>query len=207
MLANLLAFVAVSAVVICTPGQDTALTIRNTLASGRSGGIATAAGVALGQAVWTLAASAGVVALLSASEPAFRALKLAGAAYLVYLGAQSLHSALGPPERRPLVAPNVTLSSRRALRQGVVSNLGNPKMAVFFASLLPQFAPSGGASFPVLLALGLLFCALTLSWLTFYAIVVARARHLLAGPMRRSIDALSGLVLVAFGIRLATERD
>ncbi len=88
------AFVAVSAVVICTPGQDTALTIRNTLSGGRRSGIATAAGVALGQAVWTLAASAGLVALLSASEPAFRALKLAGAAYLVYLGAQTLWTAL-----------------------------------------------------------------------------------------------------------------
>ena len=207
MLAGLLAFVAVSAVVICTPGQDTALTIRNTLAGGRGGGIATAAGVALGQAVWTLAASAGLVALISASEPAFRALKLAGAAYLVYLGAQSLYSALARHERRPIGAPIVTLSPRRALQQGVVSNLGNPKMAVFFASLLPQFAPSGGASFPVLLALGLLFCALTLSWLTFYAIVVARAHSFLAGPMRRALNAITGVVLVAFGVRLATERN
>ena len=206
MLANLLAFVAVSAVVICTPGQDTALTIRNTLASGRSGGIATAAGVALGQAVWTLAASAGLVALISASEPAFHALKLAGAAYLVYLGAQSLYAALGRHERRPFGAPNVTLSSRRALRQGVVSNLGNPKMAVFFASLLPQFAPSGGVSFPVLLALGLVFCAMTLSWLMLYAIVVARARRFLAGRMRLAIDAFGGLVLVFFGARLVAER-
>ena len=83
-----------SAVVICTPGQDTALTIRNTLAGGRRTGVATAGGVALGQAVWTVAASAGVVALLTASEPVFRALKLVGAAYLVYLGAQSLWAAV-----------------------------------------------------------------------------------------------------------------
>ena len=104
-------------------------------------------------------------------------------------------------------APNVTLSSRRALRQGVVSNLGNPKMSVFFASLLPQFAPNGAASFATLLALGLLFCATTLSWLALYAFVVARARRFLAGPMRCAIDALSGLVLVAFGVRLAVERN
>ena len=99
MLESLAAFVAVSAVVICTPGQDTALTIRNTLSGGRRSGIATAGGVALGQAVWTLAASIGVVALLSASEPAFRALKLAGAAYLVYLGLQSLYA--GPATAQP----------------------------------------------------------------------------------------------------------
>lgn len=95
----LAAFVAVSAVVICTPGQDTALTIRNTLAGGRRSGVSTAAGVALGQAVWTVAASTGLVALLTASEPAFRALKLAGACYLVFLGAQALYAALAGAAR------------------------------------------------------------------------------------------------------------
>jgi threonine/homoserine/homoserine lactone efflux protein len=207
---SLIAFVVVSAVVICTPGPDTALTIRNTLAGGRRGGIATAAGVSIGQAIWTIAASAGVVALLSASEPAFRALKLAGAAYLVYLGAQSLYSALarrgnGVGATQPSGAKSTGTTAPHALRQGVISNLGNPKMAVFFASLLPQFAPGGSASFVALLALGLLFCSLTLAWLTLYAIVVARVRRLLAGPVRRAIDAVTGVVLVVFGIRLAAE--
>jgi threonine/homoserine/homoserine lactone efflux protein len=209
MLETLVAFLAVSAVVICTPGQDTALTIRSTLAGGRVAGIATAAGVALGQAVWTLAASAGIVTLLTASEPAFRALKLAGAAYLVWLGAQSLYSALrrrgetgasGPP--RPA---SRELPPARALRQGVVSNLGNPKMAVFFASLLPQFAPGGSDAFLVLLALGLLFCTLTFAWLTLYAIAVSKARRFLTGRARRVLDAVTGLVLVVFGARLAAE--
>ena len=94
MLQTVAAFLAVSAVVICTPGQDTALTIRNTLSGGRRSGVTTAVGVSLGQAVWTVAASAGLVAILSASEPAFRALKVAGAAYLVFLGAETLWSAL-----------------------------------------------------------------------------------------------------------------
>ncbi len=131
------AFVAVSVVVICTPGQDTALTIRNTLSGGRSSGVATAAGVSLGQAVWTIAASAGVVALLTASEPVFRTLKLVGAAYLVYLGAQSLWAAIARRAHEHAVRASIPLSPERALRQGVLSNLGNPKMAVFFASLLP----------------------------------------------------------------------
>ena len=90
---ELLAFLGISALVIVTPGQDTALTIRNTLAGGRRAGSFTALGVSTGQAVWTLAASAGVAALLVASEPAFIALKLAGAAYLVFLGAQALVAA------------------------------------------------------------------------------------------------------------------
>ena len=208
MLETLVAFVAVSAVVICTPGQDTALTIRNTLASGRRGGIATAAGVALGQALWTLAASAGVVAILSASESAFRALKLAGAAYLIFLGTQSLYGAFarrGRAAKQQTVTRPVALAPWRALRQGVWSNLGNPKMAIFFASLLPQFAPGGTDSFVALLGLGLLFCSLTLGWLTLYAIAVAKLRRFLTGPARRVLDGVTGIVLVVFGTRLAAE--
>jgi threonine/homoserine/homoserine lactone efflux protein len=196
---TLLAFVAVSAVVICTPGQDTALTIRNTLSGGRRSGIATAGGVAAGQAIWTVAASAGLVALLTASEPVFRTLRLVGAAYLVYLGAQSLWAASRRRAHEHAVRSAAPLSSGRALRQGVLSNLGNPKMAVFFASLLPQF----GSSFPALLALGFLFCALTFAWLTFYAVAVARLGRLLTGGIRRGLDALTGFVLVALGFRLA----
>jgi threonine/homoserine/homoserine lactone efflux protein len=205
-LESLLAFVLVSVVVICTPGQDTALTIRNTLSGGRSSGVATAAGVSLGQAVWTVAASAGVVALLAASEPVFRTLKLVGAAYLVYLGAQSLWAAIARRTHGHAVRASAPLSPGRALRQGVLSNLGNPKMAVFFASLLPQFAPAGSASFAVLLALGFLFCAMTFVWLTFYAVAVARLGRLMTGTVRRALDAVTGVVLIALGLRLATER-
>jgi threonine/homoserine/homoserine lactone efflux protein len=79
-------------------------------------------------------------------------------------------------------------------------------MAVFFASLLPQFAPEGSASFAVLLALGFLFCALTFSWLTLYAVAVARMGRLLKGTARRALDAVTGMVLVVLGVRLATER-
>ena len=205
MLHSLLAFVAVSAVVICTPGQDTALTIRNTLVGGTRTGVATAGGVAFGQALWTVAASAGVVALLTASEPVFRALKLVGAVYLVYLGAQSLWAAVTTRTHDDEVRTSTPLSSARALRQGILSNLGNPKMAVFFASLLPQFAPAGDATFLVLLALGLLFCVLTFAWLCCYAVAVARIGRLLTGAVRRALDAVTGLVLVALGLRLATE--
>jgi threonine/homoserine/homoserine lactone efflux protein len=207
VLDSLVAFVAVSAIVICTPGQDTALTIRNTLAGGRRSGIATAGGVALGQAVWTVAASVGVVALLSASEPVFKALKLAGAAYLVYLGGRSLWGALTERAHEPRVRGGAPLGPDRALRQGVLSNLGNPKMAVFFASLLPQFAPSGNGAFVVLLALGILFCAMTFAWLTLYATAVARVERLLTRAVRRALDAVTGVVLVALGIRLATEEQ
>jgi threonine/homoserine/homoserine lactone efflux protein len=196
------AFLAVSVVVIVTPGQDTALTIRNTLLGGRRSGVFTAAGVSAGQLCWTLAASAGIAALISASEPAFLALRLAGAAYLVFLGLQALVGALRG--RRGIVAAAAPpLAARKAFRQGVISNLGNPKMAVFFTSLLPQF----GESFPALLALGAMFCSLTLAWLGAYAVAVARAGHFLRRPsVRRVLEAVTGAALVALGLRLAAER-
>jgi threonine/homoserine/homoserine lactone efflux protein len=202
---TLVAFVAVAAVVIVTPGQDTALVIKNTLAGRRPAGIATAVGVSAGQAVWALATSAGLAALLVASERLFLALKLAGAAYLVYLGLHSLWNAL--TRRAPSVEAerNRRLGRRAAFRQGALSNLGNPKMAVFFTSLLPQFAPSG--AFLDLLGLGLLFAVLTVAWLSAYALAIERASNVLRRPsVRRALDAVTGVVLVALGLRLATER-
>lgn len=209
-MAELLAFLAVAAVVIVTPGQDTALTIRNSLLGGRRAGVFTAVGVSSGQAVWTLAASAGVTALLMASEPAFVALKLAGAGYLVFIGAQALVAALSPGTQRATATRKPGRGSpapRIALRQGLISNLGNPKMAVFFTSLLPQFAPGGEASFTAMLLLGLLFCSLTLAWLAAYAIAVEKAGEVLRRPgVRRTLDGLTGAVLVVFGLRLAAEQ-
>ena len=207
MASQLLAFLAVSAIVIVTPGPDTALTIRNTLIGGRRAGVFTAFGVSGGQATWTLATAAGIAALLAASEPAFLAVRLLGSAYLVWLGAQALVGALrrasGGRRERPRGSG---LRSAVALRQGILSNLGNPKMAAFFPSLLPQFAPQEHA-FPALLGLGLVFSLMTLTWLTAYALVVARAGDVLRRPViRRAIEAVTGAVLVALGLRLATER-
>lgn len=135
---HFLAFTGISALVIVMPGQDTALVIRNTLAGGRRAGIATAAGVSSGQLVWVLAAAVGLSALLRASEPAFLAVRLAGAGYLILLGGQALVAALRGGGQRPRGrAAGRRLRRRVALRQGFLSNIGNPKMAIFFTSLLP----------------------------------------------------------------------
>ena len=200
-MAELAGFLVVAAVVICTPGQDTALTIKNALAGGRRSGLATALGVSLGQAVWTVAAAAGLVAILRASQPAFTALRFVGAAYLVYLGLQSLLAAV---RRRHAHAPTTARSAPDgSLRQGLLSNLANPKMAVFFTSLLPQF----GTALPALLGFGLLFSLLTGVWLAGYAFAAARARGLLQRDrIRRTLDAVTGTVLVALGLRVAAVR-
>ena len=208
MPAELIGFLGVAVLVIVTPGPDTALTIRNTLLGGRAGGIATAFGVVAGQAVWALATSLGVVALLLASEPAFAAVRLAGAAYLVFLGAQTLLAAWRGGSWEVARGDGTrSLAPRVAARQGLVSNLGNPKMAAFFPSLLPQFVPAGEPAFLPLLLLGLLFCTMTLVWLTAYAVVVSRAQGFLRRTgVKRALEAATGTVLIALGVRLAAER-
>jgi threonine/homoserine/homoserine lactone efflux protein len=203
---ELVAFLGVAAVVIVTPGPDTALTIRNTLLGGRRAGLFTALGVSSGQATWTVATAAGIAALLAASEPAFLAVKLIGAAYLVWLGLTAILVAWRGGQRRREAPERRPLAARSSFRQGLLSNLGNPKMAAFFPSLLPQFVPHGHA-FSALLVLGLVFCLMTLAWLTAYAFAVARAGDFLGRPpIRRAVEAVTGAVLIALGLRLATER-
>ena len=210
MITNFPAFVGIALLVILSPGQDTALTIRNTLVGGRAGGIATAAGVVSGLAAWTVASSAGLAALLVASQPLFLAIRLIGAAYLIFLGLQALRAAIfqrpGHADGTP-VAPRARLRRMVAYRQGLLSNLSNPKIVVFFLSLFPQFVTRGQAAFVSLLLLGLIFCSITLAWLTLYAIVVARIGDFLRRDrVRRALEATTGLVLVGLGLRLATER-
>ena len=209
MTTSFLAFLGVSAVVIMTPGPDTAVTVRNTLLGGRCAGILTALGISTGQAIWALATSFGVVALRGASEVLFQAVKYAGAAYLIWLGLQALIGAWrdtgdgGAAARRtgPRLKPG------KAFAQGLMSDLGNPKMAVFFASLLPQFATPGEGLFTALMSLGLVFSLLTFLWLAAYTFVIAKAGDLLRRPVvRRWIEGVTGTLLVALGVRIAVEQ-
>jgi len=211
---SFLAFIGIALVVIITPGPDTAVTTRNVFVGGMRGGVFTALGVTTGLSIWALAASAGVTALLVASEPLFMALKLLGGAYLIYLGIQALIGAFRKGDWSAVAERAATrrrLSAGAAYRQGLISDLSNPKIAVFFSSLLPQFVPQAtaqgvGASFGDFAVLGLTFAAITLVWLVFYSWLLATAGNVLARPrIRRALEAVTGAVLIAFGIRLATE--
>lgn len=193
----MLPFLAVSAIVVVTPGVDMALVTKNALLHGRAAARATALGVNLGIFLWTLAAALGLAAVIAASAAAFTAIKLAGALYLVYLGVRALR---GSHKTVTVVAGG------SAFRQGLASNLLNPKIAVFFTSLLPQFVGVHGSAGDLLL-LGLLFNAMGVGWLICYATAVAHGRNVLARPrVRRTLDRISGLVLVGLGTRLALER-
>ena len=183
----MIGFLALAVVVIVAPGPDFALTLKNSV---RGAGGATACGVAAGQVIWAIAAAGGAAGLLAASHPAFVALRVAGTAYLVWLGLAALLGRSAHGTRPAAGSP---------FRQGVFSNLANPKMPVFFVSLLPQF----GSSFAALTAHGLVFAALTLGWLT----LVSRGAGVMLVPrVRRTVEVVTGVVLVAFGLRLAAER-
>jgi threonine/homoserine/homoserine lactone efflux protein len=191
---HVLPFLVLAVIVVVTPGVDMALVTKNALLHGRRAALGSAFGVNVGIALWTLAAALGVAALVRASAAAFDVVKLAGAVYLVYLGIQALR-------RRERIA--VAGQRMSPFRQGLISNALNPKIAVFFTSLLPQF----GHSLPALLLLGALFNAIGLVWLTGYALAAARGRAALQRPrVRAALDAISGIVLVGLGVRLAFER-
>src|SRR5262249_19821388 len=142
------AFLVISVLIALTPGPDTAVVTRNGLVGGRRAGEFTVLGIACGLVVWTFAASVGVAAVVRASEPRVVAMKTIGAAYLVYLGVRAIWEAARGTGPRVVMAPAGTqrIPPRVAFRQGAVCNLGNPKIAIFFTSFLPQFASGNDPS-------------------------------------------------------------
>jgi RhtB (resistance to homoserine/threonine) family protein len=205
---DLLPFLAISALLIVMPGPDTAVVTKNALLGGRRAGVFCAVGVTLGLTVWTIAAALGVAALLQASATAFLVLKIVGAIYLIWIGIQMLRArdlVTAATRAGHGVAPHAARA--KALRQGLLSDLSNPKIAVFFTSFLPQFVSPGGPVLGQLLLLGFLFNLLGLAWLLGCAVVTSRVGDALRRPrVRAALERVTGCVLIAFGLRLATER-
>lgn len=201
------AWIAVSAVLIVTPGPDTALVIRNALRSGARASSLTALGVGLGSLAWAVAAALGVALLLERSATAFTLLKLAGAAYLVYLGLRSLLGDRRPKPAGGQPAPvGSALADRSALGQGLLNNLLNPKAGAFFVTILPQFVtPADVPSRLVLMMVA--YEVMVVGWLVAYGAVVSRARRRLVGSrIQRWMERATGAVLLALGVRLVLER-
>ena len=207
MHANITAFVGIAALVILAPGPDTALVTKNALRHGRRAALATSFGVVSGLIAWTLAAALGIAAIVRASETAFTVLKLVGAAYLIYLGALALRASRRDHVARADAGGEPAPQTTRAYRQGLFSNLANPKIAAFFTGFLPQFiAPGVSVTVPFLL-LGSIFVTMTLGWLCLYALMASKAGGLLTRPrVRTALDRVTGIVLIGLGLRLVTER-
>jgi threonine/homoserine/homoserine lactone efflux protein len=205
--AHVWSFLPVAALLIVVPGPDTALVTKNALLHGRQAALGTSLGVSTGLVVWTVAAALGLAAVVRASEIAFTALKLVGAAYLIWLGVQALLIA----RRSPTSVADAPLRARPlgglgGFRQGLASDLANPKIAVLFTSLLPQFVSAGASTLMPFLLLGAIFVAMTLSWLIGYSLVAVKASATLQRPIvARTLERFTGVVLIGLGMRLATE--
>jgi RhtB (resistance to homoserine/threonine) family protein len=202
------AFIGVSALLIVTPGPDTALVTKNALLSGRRPALGTSFGVTAGLLIWTIASAFGVAAIVHASETLFTVMKLIGGAYLIWLGIQALRAA-GREKATAEVAVGGTrkLNGTQGFRQGLINDLANPKIAAFFTSLLPQFIDPGQSVFAPFLVLGVLFAVMTLAWLCAFALMASKAGGLLTRPrVKAGLDRLTGIVLIGLGLRLATER-
>ena len=201
-------FLATAIVLVITPGQDTFFILGRSLSGGRAAGIAAALGITAGSVIHTFAAALGLSALLATSQYAFMAVKFAGAAYLIYVGVRALLSrARGLPGGH---AAGQDAGRGTAFRQGILSNLLNPKVALFFLALMPQFITAGSANkVGAFLALGLSFVALGLVWCVLLAIVAARLRgaFLRRPSMANVLNKVAGAMFIALGLRLATARQ
>jgi threonine/homoserine/homoserine lactone efflux protein len=206
---HLLVYVGVVVAIALLPGPDTAVVTKNALIHGREAALGSAVGVNIGLSVWTLATALGVAAILRSSAAVYDVLKLVGALYLIWLGARTLWDSrrLRGAAHDEEAAGGRAISRRGGFLQGVISNLANPKVGIFFTSLLPQFVSPQGSALLQMLMLGGIFIAFNVIWMCSYALAAVRLSHILSrARVKAVIDRLSGLVLVGVGIRLAIER-
>jgi threonine/homoserine/homoserine lactone efflux protein len=206
---TILTFALTALVLIMIPGPDQALITRSTLVGGRAAGLLTTAGGVAGLAVHATAAAVGLSALLLASATAFAAVKLVGAAYLLWMAVQALRSAArtrGEPVEGPVA--RARWRPAVALRQGFLSNALNPKVALFFLTFLPQFLSTGssaGAARGQALLLSGVFALLYLAWFGLYVAAVDGLGRLLRRPrVKAALERVTGVLLIGFALRLAT---
>ena len=200
---DLLPFLAVSALVALLPGVDMAVVTQQVLTHGRRAGLLAVAGIVTGSAVQAAAATLGLSALLAASAPAFAALKILGAVYLVCLGARTLWRARRAAEP---TSPGPRVRAGRSFRAGLLTNLLNPKIAVFYVAFLPQFVEPGTGSVGRTAVLAAVFLSVATVWLVLFTALLGRLRPVLArAAVRRRIEQVTGVVLVGLGVRLAAD--
>jgi threonine/homoserine/homoserine lactone efflux protein len=193
------AFLPIAVLVTITPGAGTANVVRSALRGGWRSGVLTIAGNSVGVIAWGLLSVLGVSALIAASEIAFLVLKVTGACVLVWLGVQSLRHAGRPVDAVPR-------AGRRPFRDGLVTSLANPKLAIFFVALFPQFVGERASVLPTTLLMVALVVALDFVWYTTLAVLVSRARAAYSGSrLSRRIERLTGAVLIGLGARVALE--
>jgi threonine/homoserine/homoserine lactone efflux protein len=200
-------FLSITAVLTITPGADTALVTRNTIARGRLAAFFTTLGICLGCLTHATLSALGLAAVLNRSEVWFNTVKLAGAIYLIYIGATSLWSAIRHRQHQAELAqppPEITGQRLRSFTEGLFSNLLNPKVMLFYFTFLPQFIAPGEPLLKKSLLLALIHVAMGLVWLTVFASLLHTMRGIFSrSAIRRRLEAVTGGLLIAFGLKLA----
>lgn len=207
LLAQLPTFIAAVALISAVPGPAVALLIRRCSLGGFAAGVPIVLGLETGLYLWILAAGAGLAALVATSHVAYLVLRIVGATVLLVLGVQALRAARRGAYDAELSAARVLPRGKRGgFAMGLLTNVANPKAAVFTFAFYPQFIPSGYPLLPTAAALGLLQVTLEIGIYLSFAALVGRVRTWFArAAIRRRLDALCGAVLVALGLRVATE--
>jgi threonine/homoserine/homoserine lactone efflux protein len=205
--ADTLAFVGIAAIVVVTPGPDMVLVTAHALGRGRRSALLAALGVNTGILVHASGAAVGISAVLAASSLAFTAVKLVGGAFLVFLGARALLGSIRGPERSLVAEPMPSMRiGASPYWQGFWSNVLNPKVALLFLSLLPQFVEQGDPVLAKTLLLSGLFLAMGIGWLLAYAALVSRIAGVFrSARLRRRLEGITGAILVALGLRIAVQ--
>ncbi|MER1956896.1 MAG: LysE family translocator [Solibacillus sp.] len=199
-------FIIACVLLIILPGPDTAIVTKNTVVGGRKGGMKTMLGSCVGLSIHTIAAVAGLSAIIVKSALAFTVLKYVGAAYLCYLGVRTL---MNMRAKKTEVNEEVLVEAKGSsyFKQGFITNITNPKVAVFFLTFLPQFLAPGADAFWSFLVMGIIYTVLTFAWFFFYVVLLDKVRNFMKRPSTQaSIEAITGVVLIGFGIKLAFEK-
>jgi threonine/homoserine/homoserine lactone efflux protein len=202
-------YVVVAALLIVTPGPDTALVTRHALLAGRRAASFTTLGVGVGSILWAMASMLGIAVLLERSVVIFSVWKLLGAAYLGYLGLRSLIGSFKSRKIAPVLPSNAKkthLGEWVAFRQGLLNNLLNPKAGAIFATALPAFISPGDPPLRLVLMM-LAYEAILLGWLNLYSFEISRAGQSRFGTrVRTLLQGVTGVVLIVLGVRLAFEQ-
>ncbi|MED3398368.1 LysE family translocator [Bacillus wiedmannii] len=209
MIENYFLFIIMSICLIILPGPDTAMATKNTLVAGKVGGVKTVFGTCVALLIHTLAAVIGLSAIIVKSALLFSIFKYVGALYLIYIGIKAL---LAVRNKEGFDTNDISLNNEdkhtSCFRQGFLTNLLNPKVAVFFLTFLPQFLNPNHNTFIQLLVMGLTYLVLTVIWFAFYIFLIDKISAFMKKPRtQRYIQGLTGIVLIGFGIKLAFEKN
>ncbi|HZH62684.1 MAG TPA: LysE family translocator [Metabacillus sp.] len=196
-------FLVLSLFVVMSPGIDTALITKRTIADGRKNGYKMALGITTGSLIHTIAAAFGLSAILVQSAIAFEIVKYVGAIYLIYLGISSFIT-----RKKNKVVTQEAPMSKSAFTQGLLSNVLNPKVAMFFITFLPQFVKSGTDVTIQLISMGVIYTFLSISWFFLYVFFINYLREwIMSEKVQKIMDKTTGLVLIGFGLKLALEKQ